>query len=56
MANEFVSNCPVSWPIKLSGVTPEVNLNGPMFSYQWGLCYDPVEEVSPIQEPIPFGF
>jgi len=46
-----VSNCPVSWPIKIPGIVPEIDLNGVMFSYQWGLVYNPSDAVVPLQTP-----
>jgi len=49
---EYAANCPVSWPLKISGLQPEVDLNGVFFSYQWGLVYNPSEEFVPIRTPI----
>jgi len=48
---EYVSNAPVSRPLKLKGITPEVDLNGVMFSYAQGLCFDPVDEIIPMRLP-----
>jgi hypothetical protein len=36
---DYVANCPISMPIDMSDVNPEVNLNGFMFSYEWGPVY-----------------
>lgn len=52
---DFVSNGPISMPIKLRGVTPEVDMNGLCFSYQWGLVYNPPETVVPLQLPSSLG-
>jgi hypothetical protein len=51
---DFASNCPISWPIRIPGINPEVDLGGVMFSYQWGLVYspssDPVQLRTPTEE------
>ena len=39
MAADFVANCPISMPMDMSDVKPEVDLNGFMFSYDWGPVY-----------------
>ena len=48
---EYVSNAPVSRPLKLRGITPEIDLNGVMFSYDQGLCYNPTDEILPMRLP-----
>lgn len=49
--SEYVANCPISMPINIPGVRPEVDFNGLMFSYEWGPVY--VTQVSdvPLTEP-----
>lgn len=49
----FVSNAPVSWPVKFPNLHPEVNLGGVMFSYQWGFVYDPSSEPMQMELPPP---
>ncbi len=49
---DFISNCPVSWPIRIADVIPEINLSGVMFSYRYGLMYNPSEQ--PMQMRTPF--
>jgi hypothetical protein len=39
--DNYVSNCPISRPIRIVGIQPEVDLNGVMFSYRCGLMYTP---------------
>lgn len=51
-SNDFASNCPVSWPIKISRVKPEVDFGGLMFSYKWGPVYSPSEEPVLLRPPV----
>lgn len=53
--SEFVSDGPISMPVKLRGVNPEVDLNGVSFSYTWGLVYNPPEKVVPLRLPVSRG-
>lgn len=48
---DFASNSPVSWPIKIANLIPEIDLGGVMFSYQWGLVYNPSDEPSQLRPP-----
>lgn len=50
---EYANNCPISRPIKLGNLVPEVDLNGVMFSYTWGLVYNPTEDILPLRLPSP---
>lgn len=54
MSGDFASNCPVSWPVKIANLLPEVDLNGIMFSYQYGLVYNPQSD--PFQLKTPSGY
>jgi hypothetical protein len=51
---DFASNSPISWPIKIANLIPEIDLGGIMFSYQWGLVFnpssDPVQLRTPMEE------
>jgi hypothetical protein len=47
MAADYIANCPISMPIDMSELKPEVDLNGFMFSYEWG----PVYVVNGIENP-----
>lgn len=42
----YVANCPISMPINIPGVRPEIDMGGLMFSYEWGLVY-----VTRVDEP-----
>lgn len=50
----FVANCPISRPISLPGVTADVDLNGLMFSYQWGPVYVVGDFDAPLRMPAEF--
>ncbi|QDH91755.1 hypothetical protein SEA_PHRAPPUCCINO_80 [Mycobacterium phage Phrappuccino] len=49
---DFASNCPVSWPIKIPNLLPEIDLNGVMFSYQHGLVYNADDPPSQLRQPV----
>ena len=51
MAEGFVANCPISMPVALRNIQPDVDLNGLMFSYQWGMMYVTTMDEVPLQLP-----
>ena len=50
---DYVSNCPISRPRRVAGVTPDLDLNGIMWSHRYGLIYYPDTDFTPIQPPSP---
>lgn len=50
---EFVSNTPVSQPLKIPGVDPDRDFNGLMWSFKHGFCFNPVDDF--IQFTLPQG-
>ena len=51
MPDEYVANCQISMPIAIPNVTPEIDLNGVMFSYTQGLMYLPGDVDPPMRLP-----
>lgn len=52
MSEGFVANCPISMPVPLRDIVPEVDMNGLMFSYQWGMVYASTMEPTPLRLPV----
>jgi hypothetical protein len=52
MSQGYVSNCPISMPVALRGINPDVDLNGLAFSYQWGMFYVTTVEETPLRLPV----
>ena len=45
--SDYIANCPISTPINIPGLKPDVDFNGMMFSYEMGPMYmTSVDEVS----------
>jgi hypothetical protein len=55
MADDYASDCPISVPLYISTVDPDVNLNGMSFSYNIGLFYVPNTVIQPFKLPPPFS-
>lgn len=51
--SEFASNCPVSRPVKLTGVTPDADFGGLMWNNEHGFIYYPDQDFMPIRPPSP---
>lgn len=51
---DYVSDCPISVPLYIPNVNPDVDLNGVMFSYDIGLVYQPTSVVQPLTLPPPW--
>jgi hypothetical protein len=50
--SDFVANCPISMPINVpGGVRPEVDMNGLMFSYEYGPVYVTGIDEASLREP-----
>jgi hypothetical protein len=49
---EFASNCPISWPIKIPGITPDIDFGGVMFSFKHGLIFAPTEAPALMRPPV----
>lgn len=49
---DYASNTPISWPIKINDVVPDVDLGGVQFSYQYGLIYNPESQPSMMRTPV----
>lgn len=49
----WVSNCPISGPIPRPDIKPDVDFNGIMWSYQYGLVFDMPTKTIPFKEPVP---
>lgn len=52
--SDYVANGPISVPLYLPGVRPDVDLGGLKFSYEVGMFYTPESEVIAIRLPPPF--
>jgi len=50
MAN-YYANGPISVPLNVAGLKPDVDLGGLKFSYDHGVFFDPVIETFPLQLP-----
>lgn len=55
MSYEFVSNTPISRPVKLKDLSPDTDFNGVMWNVDQGFMYDPQDELLPITPPAPRG-
>jgi hypothetical protein len=51
--SEYVSNCPISGPIRLPHHTPDVDLNGLSFNFQIGMMFHVAEETPMFLPPMP---
>jgi hypothetical protein len=49
--DEFVSNCPISRPIQMKGITISQFFNGIGWSPQIGWVYDAPADAEPIEPP-----
>lgn len=49
--SDYVANCPISMPVNIPGVRPEIDMNGLMFSYQWGPMYVTAIDEAVLREP-----
>jgi len=47
----YISNCPISMPINIPGVRPEVDLNAFHWSYDWGPVYVTMAEEPYLRTP-----
>lgn len=54
MANDYVSDTPISRAISIPNIEPDVNLNGVSFSYQIGMFY--ADNPAPVQLKLPPPF
>ena len=52
---DYVANGPISGPVNLPDISPDVDFNGVKFSYQIGLFFTPTVEPLPIKLPPMFG-
>jgi hypothetical protein len=48
---DYITNGPVSVPLHVQGVTPDVDLNGVKFSYDIGMFYTPATTILPVKLP-----
>jgi len=54
MSADYVSNGPISVPLHIATAKADVDLNGPLFSYDIGLFYAATTTVQPFKLPPPF--
>ena len=49
--SDYVANGPISVPLYIPGLQPDVDLGGLKFSYRIGMFYTPETQVIPIRLP-----
>lgn len=47
----YASNCPISGPLWIPYATPDVDLNGIGWNYQFGMVFNAPEAEDPIRPP-----
>jgi len=50
----YIANCPISTPINIPGMRPDVDMGGIMFSYDMGLMYVTATDEAQLREPEEF--
>lgn len=48
---DWVCDGPISVPLRVAGVEPDVDLGGLKFSYEYGMFYTPETEIKPLKLP-----
>lgn len=54
MAEDYITNGPISVPLYIDTVSPDVDLNGFYFSYDIGMFFMPTTVQLPLKLPPPF--